>query len=145
MKNDISKYISHQMLHKWTRREKYVKYPNFPTPFCLSLTLVRNVLAKFQDPSNLHTPPVDKSNARFQLIKVHKQLASCQEIISPNETKKTNGTTGHPNFNENGSGFRIRISQEQHRIATCFLRRCRIEEKVALFCMQIPIKSSTIE
>ena len=88
MKNDISKYISHQMLHKWTRREKYVKYPNFPTPFCLSLTLVRNVLAKFQDPSNLHTPPVDKSNARFQLIKVHKQLASCQEIISPNETKK---------------------------------------------------------
>ena len=88
MKNDISKYISHQMLHKWTRREKYVKYPNFPTPFCLSLSLVRNVLAKFQDTSKMHTPQVDKSNARFQLIKVHKQLASCQEIISPNETKK---------------------------------------------------------
>ena len=81
------------VLRKWTPRGKGVKYQNFPTHFGLSLS--RECPGEISRQSVKSTYPINslkvdvlrqKSNARFQLVKVRKQLAPHPEIITPNKT-----------------------------------------------------------
>ena len=81
------------VLRKWTPREKYVKYQNFPTHFGLSLYLeccgeISRQSVKSAYPINSLKVDVflQKSNARFKLVKVRKQLAPHPEIITPDKT-----------------------------------------------------------
>ena len=76
------------VLRKWMPREKYVKHQNFPTHFCLSLSLecsgeISRQSAKSAYPINSVKVDVflSKSYARFSLVKVRKQLAPRLEII----------------------------------------------------------------
>jgi len=81
------------VLHKWTPREKCVKYQNFPTHFGLSLSLecsgkISRKSVKSAYPINSLKVDVfrQKSNVRFEVVKVRKQLAPRPEIITPNKT-----------------------------------------------------------
>ena len=94
------------VLRKWTPREKYVKYQNFPTLFGVLLSLERS--GKISRNSVESAYPVNslkvdvfllKSYARFSLVKVREQLAP--RLIKP----QTNGTTGHPSVREIGQDF----------------------------------------
>jgi len=80
-------------LRKWSPREKYFKYDNFLTPFCLLLSV--KCFGQILRKSVKSTYPInslkvgtfyERSNARFSLKKVCKQFASPQEIMSPLET-----------------------------------------------------------
>ena len=80
-------------LHKWSPWEKYFKYDNFLTPFCLLLSVecfgqILQKSVKSTYPINLLKVDTfyEKSNARFSFKKVCKQLAPPQEIMSPLET-----------------------------------------------------------
>ena len=71
----------------------YVKHQNFPTHFCLSLSLecsgeISRQSAKSAYPINSVKVDVflSKSYARFSLVKVRKKLAPRLEIISPDQT-----------------------------------------------------------
>ena len=81
------------VLRKWTPQGNCVKYQNFPTLFGLSLSL--ECSGKISRQSINSTYPINslkvdvflqKSNVRFQLVKVHKQLAPRPEIITPSKT-----------------------------------------------------------
>ena len=81
------------MLHKWMPQERCVKYQNFPTNFSLSLSLECSGKISWQSikstyPINLLKVDafLQKSNVRFQLVKVCKQLVPCSEIITPKKT-----------------------------------------------------------
>jgi len=81
------------VLRKWTPREKCVKYQNFPTHFGLSVSLecsgeISRKSVKSAYPINSLKVDVfrQNSNARFSLVKVHKQLAPRLEIITPDKT-----------------------------------------------------------
>ena len=83
------------MLRKWTPREKYVKYQNFPTHFGLLLSLecsdeVSRKCVESAYPINSLKVDVflQKSYAGFLLLKVLKQLAPRLEIITPDKTRK---------------------------------------------------------
>ena len=76
------------VLRKWTPREKYVKYQNFPTHFglLLSLKCSGEVSRKSVESAYpINSLKVDvfllKSYARFSLVKVSNQLAPHLEII----------------------------------------------------------------
>ena len=81
------------VLRKWTPREKCVKYQNFPTHFRLSLSLELSGEISRQSVKSLYpinSLKVDvflpKSNPRFKLVKVRKQLEPRPEIITPDKT-----------------------------------------------------------
>ena len=80
-------------LRKSMPREKCVKYQKFPTLFSLSLSL--ECSGKISGQSIKSTYPINslkvevflqKTNSRFQLVKVRKQPAPRLEIITPNKT-----------------------------------------------------------
>ena len=80
------------VLRKWTPREKYVKYQNFPTQFglLLSLECSGEISRKSVESAYpINSLKVDvfllKSYARFSLVKVPNQLAPHQVIITPDE------------------------------------------------------------
>ena len=80
------------VLRKWTPRENYVIHQNFPTHFCLSLSLeccgeISRQSAESAYPINSVKVDVflPNSYARFSLVKVRKQLAPRLEIISPEQ------------------------------------------------------------
>jgi len=81
------------VLCKWTPQENCVKYQNFPTLFGLSLSLecsgkISRKPIKSAYPINSLKVDVflQKSNARFWLVKVRKQVAPHPEIIMPDKT-----------------------------------------------------------
>ena len=97
------------VLRKWTPREKYVKYQNFPTHFGLLLSLecsdgVSRKSVESAYPINSLKVDVflQKSYARFLLVKVPRQLAPRLEIITPD---KTANQTGPPSVYDNRSRF----------------------------------------
>ena len=81
------------MLRKWTPREKYVKFQNFPTQIGLSLSLECSgeiSRKSVESAYPINSLKVDifllKSYARFSLVKVPNQLVPCLEIITPDKT-----------------------------------------------------------
>ena len=81
------------VLRKWTPREKYVKYQNFPTHFDLLLSQecsgqISRKSIESAYPINLLKVDVFllKSYARFSLVKVPNQLAPHLEIMTPDKT-----------------------------------------------------------
>jgi len=81
------------VLRKWTPREKYVKYQNFPTYVgsLLSLECSNEVSRKSVESAYpVNSLKVDvflqKLYARFLLVKVSRQLAPHLEIITPDKT-----------------------------------------------------------
>ena len=81
------------VLRKWTPREKYVKYQNFPTQFglLLSLECSGEISRKSVESAYpINSLKVDvfllKSYARFSLVKVPNQLVPRLEIITPDKT-----------------------------------------------------------
>ena len=81
------------VLRKWTPRKKYVKYQNFPTQFCLLLSLECSgeiSRKSVESAYPINSLKVDvfllKSYARFSLVKVPNQLAPPLEIIMPDKT-----------------------------------------------------------
>ena len=81
------------MVRKWTPREKYVKYQNFPTHFGLLLSL--ECFGEISQKSVESAYPINslkvdvflpKSYARFSLVKVPNQFAPRLEIITPDKT-----------------------------------------------------------
>ena len=112
------------VLRKWTPREKYVKYQNFPTLFgsLLSLECPSEISEKsVESPYPINSLKVDvfllKSYARFSLVKVPNQLAPRLEIITPDKPQ-TNGTTGPLSVCDNRSRFPGRSIALQH---VCYL------------------------
>ena len=81
------------VLRKWTPRENYVKNQNFPTHFCLPLSLEYSGEISRQSAESaypINSVKVDvflpKSYVRFSFVKFRKQLAPRLEIISPDKT-----------------------------------------------------------
>ena len=63
------------VLRKWTPREIYVKYQNFPTQFGLLLSLECSVKISRKSVESSYPIFLPKSYARFSIIKVPNQLA----------------------------------------------------------------------
>ena len=83
------------VLRKWTPREKYVKYQNFPTQFGLLLSLecsgeISRKSVESAYPINLFKVDVFllKSYARFTLVKVRNQLLPRLEIREFTQTRR---------------------------------------------------------
>ena len=81
------------VLRKWTLREKYVKYQNFPRRFGLLLSLMcsdgvsrKSVESAYPINSLKVDVFLQKSYARFLLVKVSGQLAPRLESITPDKT-----------------------------------------------------------
>ena len=81
------------VLRKWTPREKYVKYQNFPTQFGLLLPLECSgeiSRKSVESAYPINSLKVDvfllKSYARFSLVTVRNQLAPGLQIITPDKT-----------------------------------------------------------
>ena len=81
------------VLRKWTGREKYVKYQNFPTPFSLLLSLecsgeISRKSVEYAYPINSLKGDVFllESYARFSVVKIPNQLAPRLEMITPDKT-----------------------------------------------------------
>ena len=94
------------VLRKWTQRDKYFKYKNFPTYFRLSLlpecfgeimTTIRQIFIHYKIGQSGCIPPKIKCEILADKGSQIKQLAPRQEIISPRETANQwdNGTSWH--------------------------------------------------
>ena len=94
------------VLRKWTQRDKYFKYKNFPTYYRLSLllecfgeimTTIRQIFIHYKIGQSGCIPPKIKCEILAHKGSQIKQLAPRQEIISPRETANQwdNGTSWH--------------------------------------------------
>ena len=105
------------VLPQWTPWDKYLsKFPNTVSFVIIPGEICRK-LVKSIYPTNLLKVVVflPKSNARFQLKKVCKQLALCQEnILSPETTNQWDSGTSLRQRQ------RVKISQEKSPIAETF-------------------------
>ena len=115
------------VLRKWTPREKYVKYQNFPTHFSLlfSLECSGEISRKSVESAYpINSLKVDvfllKSYARFSLVKVPNQLAPHLEIMTPDKTANqwNNRTSYIISVFDNRSRFPGRSIALQH---VCYL------------------------